>query len=212
MNKLSDIRKEYTKGSLQKENLNSSPFQQFKVWMQEALNAECHEPTAVTLATVDATNMPNCRIVLLKDVGEDGFVFFTNYNSEKGNELAASTMAALNFFWPELERQVRIRGTVEKVSSQKSDAYFASRPRESQLGAWASNQSQPVTDGEELNRNYSELLTQYENQSIPRPQHWGGYIVKPITIEFWQGKTNRLHDRFQYFSENNKWNIRQLAP
>ncbi len=212
MNKLADIRKEYTKGSLHKESLNTSPYQQFKDWMQEAINAGCNEPTAVTLATVDDNGMPNCRIVLLKDVGEDGFVFFTNYNSKKGNELTNSAKAALNFFWPELERQVRIRGTVEKVSPQKSDEYFASRPRESQLGAWASSQSQLVTDGEELNRNYSELLSQYKNLPIPRPQHWGGYIVKPVTIEFWHGKANRMHDRFQYSLENNEWNINQLAP
>lgn len=212
MNELAGIRNEYTKGSLQKESLSNTPFQQFKVWMQEALKAGCTEPTAVTLATVDKTNMPNCRIVLLKDFSEEGFVFFTNYNSEKGNELANSSKAALNFFWPELERQVRIRGIVEKVSDQKSDVYFASRPRESQLGAWASNQSQQVDNSEILNSNYLKLSTQYENQSIPRPKHWGGFIVKPVTIEFWQGKANRMHDRFQYFLESNDWHIRQLAP
>ncbi|MBR8534755.1 pyridoxamine 5'-phosphate oxidase [Carboxylicivirga sediminis] len=212
MNKLADIRKEYTKGYLQKENLKTSPFQQFNDWLQEALIAQCNEPTAVTLATVDKDLMPNCRIVLLKDVHSDGFVFFTNYNSQKGQELSATNKAALNFFWPELERQVRIRGTIKKVPSLKSDEYFQSRPRESQLGAWASNQSQVVDSSQQLTNQFEQLKKQYEDQSIPRPLHWGGYLLEPISIEFWQGKANRMHDRFQYRLEDNNWIIRQLAP
>ncbi|MBS2210621.1 pyridoxamine 5'-phosphate oxidase [Carboxylicivirga mesophila] len=212
MNKLADIRKEYTKGNLHKENLKTSPFQQFNDWLQEALKAKCNEPTAVTLATVDEDLMPNCRIVLLKDVQTDGFVFFTNYNSKKGQELSVTNKAALNFFWPELERQVRIRGTIKKVPSLKSDEYFQSRPRESQLGAWASNQSQVVEDSQQLTNKFEQLKKQYEDQSIPRPAHWGGYILEPISIEFWQGKANRMHDRFQYHLEANSWIIRQLAP
>ncbi len=212
MNKLADIRNEYIKGELHKENLQASPIEQFNTWLHEALEAQCMEPTAVTLATVDEENMPNCRIVLLKDVNPDGFVFFTNYASQKGRELFATNKAALNFFWPELERQVRIRGLIEKVSAQHSDEYFQSRPRESQLGAWASNQSEVVANSDELERNYTQLQSQYDGNTIPRPKHWGGYVVKPISIEFWQGRANRMHHRFQYLKEDGNWTIRQLAP
>ncbi len=212
MNKLADIREHYHKGSLSKEELNVDPFVQFNSWLDEAIKAECNLPTAVTLATVDSDLMPNCRIVLLKEVCDGGFVFFTNYNSDKGQEIKFSGKAALNFFWPELERQVRIRGTVEKVSEGQSDDYFNSRPRESQLGAWASNQSELVDDSEILLTNYSNLEAQYADKEIPRPAHWGGYIVKAESIEFWQGKTNRMHDRYQYVLSGNKWQIKQLAP
>jgi len=212
MSKLADIRNDYNKGSLEKKALNADPFQQFNQWMKEAIHAECNEPTAVTLATVNAEQQPNCRIVLLKDVCDGGFVFFTNYKSEKGLELANTNYAALNFFWPELERQVRIRGTVAKVSEQQSDEYFQSRPRESQLGAWASAQSEVVKDGQELQANYTALEKQYKGKTIPRPIHWGGYIVKAISIEFWQGRANRMHDRYQYTVSDAKWSIKQLAP
>ncbi|MCT4588378.1 MAG: pyridoxamine 5'-phosphate oxidase [Carboxylicivirga sp.] len=212
MNKLADIREHYQKGNLNKDDLNNDPVVQFNNWLNEAIKAECNLPTAVTLATVDADLMPNCRIVLLKDVSDDGFVFFTNYESEKGQEMNHSPKAALNFFWPELERQVRIRGKIEKVSAQQSDDYFQSRPRESQLGAWASNQSSIVQKDDDLLSEYSKLEQHYKDQKIPRPKHWGGYLIKPVTIEFWQGRTNRMHDRFQYYLEKNEWKIRQLAP
>ncbi|MCU4155272.1 pyridoxamine 5'-phosphate oxidase [Carboxylicivirga sp. A043] len=212
MKHLADIRNDYTKGSLNRDDLDLNPFKQFNKWMKEAIDAQCNEPTAVTLATVDEVNMPNCRIVLLKDVCDDGFVFFTNYNSTKGQEMRHKANAALNFFWPELERQVRVRGTIEKVSSHKSDAYFQSRPRESQLGAWASNQSEPLESKAELLSNYSELEQKYQDKKIPRPDHWGGYIVKAYSIEFWQGRSNRMHDRFQYVQKAEKWEINQLAP
>lgn len=212
MKQLADIRNEYTRGILSEKALNSNPFKQFDSWMNEALQAKCNQPTAVTLATVDHENMPNCRIVLLKDVCDGGFVFFTNYNSKKGREMDNDAKAALNFFWPELERQVRIRGTIEMVSSQKSDEYFQSRPRESQLGAWASNQSEIVENSDELATNYLELKSKYEDRVIPRPGHWGGYIVKAVSIEFWQGRENRMHDRFQYYLQGSKWSISQLAP
>ncbi|MCG8581200.1 MAG: pyridoxamine 5'-phosphate oxidase [Bacteroidales bacterium] len=211
MNKLANIREHYHKGTLSRSELHNNPFEQFNSWMDDAIKAQCNMPTAVTLATVGKDGMPNCRIVLLKEVCDGGFVFFTNYNSEKGLELK-NNMAALNFFWPELERQVRIRGIVEKVSSKKSDEYFQSRPRESQLGAWASNQSEVVENYDELLRNYSRLELKYKDDIIPRPVHWGGYIVKALSIEFWQGRDNRMHDRFQYNFENEHWNIRQLAP
>jgi len=211
MNKLADIRKEYNKDQLSKEKLHNDPFQQFDKWMNETLEAQCHEPTSMTLATVDQDQMPNCRIVLLKDV-DDGFVFFTNYDSKKGSELLHTKKAALNFFWPELERQVRIRGIIEKVSAEKSDKYYQSRPRESRLGAWASNQSSIVKNSTELDNNYRQLQEKYSDREIPRPQHWGGYVLKPVSIEFWQGKANRMHDRFQYVLNNNEWIINQLAP
>lgn len=211
MNNLGNIREHYHNGSLSRSELHNNPFEQFNSWMDEAIKAECKQPTAVTLATVSKDGMPNCRIVLLKEVYDGGFVFFTNYNSEKGLELK-NKKAALNFFWPELERQVRIRGTVEKVSSEKSDEYFQSRPRESQLGAWASNQSELVNNSNELLDNYSQLELKYKDDFIPRPAHWGGYIVLAQTIEFWQGRDNRMHDRFQYIYKNDDWTIRQLAP
>jgi len=212
MSRLADIRNEYNKGSLEKEELNKNPFEQFDKWMKEAISAECNEPTAVTLATVNNYLQPNCRIVLLKDVTNNGFVFFTNYNSEKGRELANTRRAALNFFWPELERQVRIKGTVERVSEQKSEEYFQSRPRESQLGAWASSQSEWVEDGKELISNYTALEKQYEGKQIPRPTYWGGYIIKAETIEFWQGRSNRMHDRYQFAKIDDTWEVKQLAP
>ncbi|WP_430814163.1 pyridoxamine 5'-phosphate oxidase [Carboxylicivirga sp. RSCT41] len=212
MNKLANIREHYHKGALKRSELHKDPFEQFNTWMDEAIKAECNLPTAVTLATVSKDGMPNCRIVLLKEVCDGGFVFFTNYNSEKGMELNTSNKAALNFFWTELERQVRIRGTVERVASQKSDEYFQSRPRESQLGAWASDQSEVVNDNQELMEKYSQLELKYKDEMIPRPEHWGGYVVKAQSIEFWQGRANRMHDRFQYKLENDNWTIRQLAP
>lgn len=212
MIKPADIRNEYRKGRIEKEELNANPFEQFNQWMKDAVDAECNEPTAVTLATTDNSLRPNCRIVLLKDVCEGGFVFFTNYNSEKGREAADTNHAALNFFWPELERQVRIRGTVEKVSAQKSDVYFQSRPRESQLGAWASSQSELLESRRKLMADYNTLEKQYEGKKIPRPAHWGGYTVKAQTIEFWQGRAKRMHDRYQYYLNNSEWRIRQLAP
>lgn len=212
MNNLGDIRNEYSNKNLLKDDLNKNPYIVFKQWIDSAIKNKCNEPTATTLATVDQDNMPNCRIVLLKDIRDDGFVFFTNYNSTKGSELAKTNKAALNFFWPEMERQVRIRGIIEKVSSEMSDTYFQSRPRASQIGAWASNQSSIINDGSELSTNYTQLEEKYANKDIPRPKHWGGYIIKPIIIEFWQGKANRMHDRFQYQNINNNWIIQQLAP
>jgi len=212
MNKLADIRNEYIKGCLTRNELNINPFEQFKLWMKEAITAECNEPTAVNLATVNNYLQPNNRIVLLKDVCDDGFVFFTNYNSEKGLELSNTKRAALNFFWPELERQIRIKGIVERVSKDKSDTYFQSRPRESQLSAWVSSQSEPINSSTELLSKYQLLEKQYKDKVIPRPPYWGGYIVKANTIEFWQGRPNRLHDRFQYIKTNQTWQIRQLAP
>lgn len=212
MNKLSDIRAHYNKGYLLRSDLLDDPFRQFDHWMKQAIEAQCLHPTAVTLATVNAQMRPSNRIVLLKEVSNKGFTYFTNYHSQKGHELEESEFACLNFFWGELERQVRISGKVKKVDSAKSDKYFHSRPRESQLGAWASSQSMVVKHDEDLQANYQKLEKQYEGKKIPRPQHWGGYILMPDKIEFWQGRTNRMHDRFLYSLEQNVWKIDQLAP
>lgn len=212
MNKLADIRSEYNKGFLSREQLNDDPIVQFKHWLEEAVESNCLNPTALTLATVDARQRPSNRIVLLKEVNQRGFVFFTNYLSKKGEDLEASEYACLNFFWGELERQVRISGKVKKVSDQLSDDYFHSRPRESQIGALVSPQSQVVPDDDALQVKYKELDKAYAGKTIPRPAHWGGYVVVPDDIEFWQGRANRMHDRYRYTKVGQAWCIDRLAP
>ncbi|MCU4174707.1 pyridoxamine 5'-phosphate oxidase [Carboxylicivirga sp. N1Y90] len=212
MKKLSDIREHYNKGNLLRSELLDDPYLQFDLWMKQAIDSECLHPTAVNLATVDSQLRPSTRIVLLKEVSDEGFVYFTNYKSQKGSELEQSSFACLNFFWAELERQVRISGEVKKVEPAKSDEYFQSRPRESQLGAWASEQSSLVKTSEDLQARYNELEKQYEGKNIPRPEHWGGYVLMPNKIEFWQGRSNRMHDRYLYTLEANTWKIEQLAP
>lgn len=209
---LANIREEFTKGKLHRSDLAKDPIAQFNKWMNEALQAECLHPTAMALATVDADQRPNNRIVLLKEVNEQGFVFFTNYESRKGSELKEQPYACINFFWGELERQVRISGKVKKVSDEQSDAYFQSRPRESRLGALASPQSQKIENGDSLLQNYQNLKTKFEGKTIPRPAHWGGYVLTPDAIEFWQGRASRMHDRFLYSLENNEWTIDRLGP
>lgn len=212
MKKLSDIREHYNKGYLLRSELLDDPYLQFDLWMKQAIDSECLHPTAVNLATVDADLRPSTRIVLLKEVSDEGFVYFTNYNSQKGRELEQSNYACLNFFWAELERQVRISGKVKKVESVKSDEYFHSRPRESQLGAWASAQSSIVHQGEDLQENYRQLEKKHEGKVIPRPEHWGGYVLMADKIEFWQGRSNRMHDRYLYTQHKGAWVIEQLAP
>jgi pyridoxamine 5'-phosphate oxidase len=166
----------------------------------------------MTLSTVTSTGKPSSRIVLLKGYDEEGFVFFTNYSSDKGRQLMQNHFAALLFFWKELERQVRIEGVVSKVSEEESDAYFNSRPVGSRLGAWASPQSQKISDREVLNNELMKFTEQFDQENIPRPAHWGGYRVKPTRIEFWQGRSNRLHDRILYEQDNDNWQISRLAP
>ncbi len=211
MNKLANIRDEYTKNSLERKDINDSPFEQFHKWMNEAIESQCLHPNAMSLATADKEGMPDVRIVLLKDASFKGFTFFTNYLSQKGNELAKNNKACLNFFWGELERQVRISGSIEKIDTHLSDEYFQSRPRESQIGAIVSPQSQVISE-DFLTNKYNELKNTYENQPIPRPEHWGGYILTPHKIEFWQGRTSRLHDRFVYTKQADAWKIDRLAP
>ncbi|MDB9372614.1 pyridoxamine 5'-phosphate oxidase [Nodularia sphaerocarpa] len=210
---LADLRKDYTLEGLSETEIHPNPFIQFKKWFEQALAAQLPEPNAMTLATATPDGQPSARMVLLKDFDERGFVLFTNYNSHKGQELAANPQAALVFWWAELERQVRIVGTVEKISSEQSDSYFEMRPPNSRLGAWASNQSEVIVGREVLERQLQEFQDKYENQEVPRPPHWGGYRIIPREIEFWQGRSSRLHDRLLYTHlDHNNWKIERLSP
>ncbi|MBD2500609.1 pyridoxamine 5'-phosphate oxidase [Anabaena azotica] len=209
---IADLRKDYTLEGLSETEIDPNPFIQFKKWFEQALAAQLPEPNAMTIATTKPDGKPSARMVLLKDFDERGFVFFTNYNSRKGQELAQNPQAALVFWWAELERQVRILGSVEKVSESESDYYFESRPAKSRLGAWASNQSEIITSREILEQRMQELQSKYENQEIPRPPHWGGLRVIPTEIEFWQGRSSRLHDRLLYTLDDGSWKIQRLSP
>lgn len=210
--KLSDIRKEYTIKSLDFNDVSFDPFHQFKVWLDEAIDSEVPEVNAMCLSTLGLNGFPNARIVLLKEM-DHGFVFFTNYESEKGQEIEANPKASLTFFWPELERQVRIMGQIDKVTVQESDIYFHSRPKSSQIGAWTSPQSQVIADRAELNLRLEKMEKRFSNEAIIRPSHWGGYRLLPVKIEFWQGRPSRLHDRICYEKQaDGKWQISRLAP
>jgi pyridoxamine 5'-phosphate oxidase len=209
---IADIRKDYQLKSLSEYEVDQNPFTQFSVWWNEAVQSEIDEVNAMALSTVTSVGKPSSRIVLLKGYDEQGFVFFTNYSSDKGQQLAQNNFAALLFFWKELERQVRIEGVVSKVSEEESDAYFNSRPLGSRLGAWASPQSQKISDREVLNKELTKFTEQFDQENIPRPAHWGGYRVRPNRIEFWQGRSNRLHDRILYEQDNDNWQISRLAP
>ncbi len=210
---IADIRKEYIHHSLDESDVAAHPIKQFDLWWSELLQSKVDEVNAMTLATASADGFPSARIVLLKGYDEQGFVFFTNYNSYKGQQLEENPRACLVFFWKELERQVRVTGLIEKVSAAESDAYFHSRPHSSRIGAWASPQSQVIPNRELLKAKEEELKTAFEGKEIPRPLHWGGYRVRPITVEFWQGRPSRLHDRIQYsLEEDGSWKIERLAP
>jgi pyridoxamine 5'-phosphate oxidase len=214
MNKnIADIRKDYQLKSLLETDIAADPYTQFNRWWEDAVQSEIDEINAMTLATASLTGVPAARIVLLKSVSNDGFVFFTNYNSHKGKELEENPQACLVFFWKELERQVRITGRVEKVSTAESDDYFYSRPAGSRIGAWASPQSQVIASRETIENNILMYETKFGEHEIARPPHWGGYIVIPSVIEFWQGRPNRLHDRMQYSKlQERGWKIERLAP
>ena len=209
---LQNLRQDYLAASLSETEVKSSPISQFKSWFSDAVKAQLYEPNVMTLATADTDGNPSARIVLLKGFDNDGFVFFTNYESQKGKELLDNPKAALVFFWAELERQVRIEGTVTKVSDQISEEYFHSRPVASQIGALASPQSTVIPDRSVLESKVSELNEQYIEKEIPRPLTWGGYLVKPQRIEFWQGRRSRLHDRIVYELVDGSWIINRLAP
>lgn len=214
MNSIADIRTQYSKQSLLETDALPDAVAQFEKWWKEAMRAELTEPNAMTLATVTAGGIPDARIVLLKDLSPDGFTFFTNYESSKGKELDANPHACLVFFWKELERQVRITGAVEKISKEKSEVYFYSRPIGSQVGAIVSRQSEVIKNRDVLEKKVIELqATAKAGKAINKPDYWGGYIVKPTKIEFWQGRPNRLHDRLQYtLQPNENWNIERLSP
>lgn len=210
---IAGIRKDYQMQSLLETGVADDPFVQFDSWWDDAVKSELNEINAMTLATASATGMPSARIVLLKSVSEAGFVFFTNYNSQKGKELLENPRACLVFFWKELERQIRITGMVQKVSVEESDEYFNSRPEGSRIGAWASPQSSVIESREIIEINIANYARQFAKGEIARPPHWGGYIVIPAVIEFWQGRPNRLHDRIQYSKiTDGSWKIERLAP
>ena len=209
---LAHIRREYSREELSEKNVDADPFVQFEHWMNEAIAAELPEPTAMCLSTADAKGRPSSRMVLLKGYDTEGFVFFTNYNSHKGRELAENPHAALNFFWPELERQVRISGSVAKVSAEESDEYFKTRPFTSRVGAWASDQSERLDSKMTLAAKAAKLLLKYASGNVPRPPHWGGYRLTPDQIEFWQGRPSRLHDRIVYILIEGLWQTARLSP
>ncbi|MEX3930762.1 pyridoxamine 5'-phosphate oxidase [Paraburkholderia phymatum] len=213
MSTLADLRKNYSLGSLDIADVDPNPFHQFDKWFKQAVDAQLPEPNTMTLATVDARGRPSARIVLIKGVDERGFVFFTNYESRKGRELAKNPHASLLFYWIELERQVRIEGTVVKTSDAESDAYYASRPLGSRIGAWASDQSKVIESRALLEAREREFSAQY-GENPPRPPHWGGYRLIPDAIEFWQGRPSRLHDRLLYTRSSGgaDWTIARLSP
>jgi pyridoxamine 5'-phosphate oxidase len=207
------LREEYTRAGLKESDTDPNPIEQFRAWFDEALAANLHEPNAMTLATATPEGRPSARVVLLKGFDERGFVFYTNYEGRKSGELEANPRCALDFYWGELERQVRIEGRAGRIPDGESDAYFTGRPRGSQLGAWVSEQSRPVADRGVLERRLRELEAEYEGREVPRPPFWGGYRVEPEVIEFWQGRENRLHDRLVYRrSGNGGWRRERLQP
>lgn len=208
---LQSSRIQYDKGILAENHLLEDPILQFGAWMEEAISAGVAEPNAMDLSTV-RNGKPSSRIVLLKGVDERGFLFYTNYDSRKGNDIISNPYASLNFFWQIQARQVRVEGELEKLSPEESDAYFASRPRESRLGAWASVQSAVIPSREVLEDELKRLEIFYEGKDIPRPPHWGGFVLKPTHIEFWQGRPNRLHDRFLYEKGPVGWMVFRLSP
>ncbi|WP_310397863.1 pyridoxamine 5'-phosphate oxidase [Hymenobacter sp.] len=211
---LADLRKTYAQRTLAEADVLPNAMQQFRAWLDEAIAAQLDEPTAFTLSTVAASGQPSARVVLLKGLPDDaGFLFYTNYDSRKGQELAGQPLAAVSFFWPGLERQVRAEGRVEKAPEALSTAYFQSRPRSSQVGAWASPQSQVIGSREELEAREADVADRFGAQDpLPRPPHWGGYVLRPHRLEFWQGRPSRLHDRIVYELEGGGWRRSRLAP
>lgn len=212
MTNLSHLRFDYNKSGLTETDLLADPVEMFRQWLKESMTSNINEPYAMTLATATPDGKPSARIVLLRHVDQAGFQFFTNYHSRKGHDLAENQQAALLFFWPELERQVRIEGVITRTDDKTSDTYFAQRPRESQIAAVASAQSDVIANRQVLEDQVAQLTAQLEGKPVPRPPHWGGYTLKPDSIEFWQGRTSRLHDRLRYRRENNNWIIERLSP
>lgn len=210
---LSQLRQEYSKHELDVHMIQKNPVNQFSLWFAEAMEAQVPEPNAFTLSTLGQDGYPAGRVLLLKEISQQSFVFYTNYQSNKGLELHKSPKASMTFLWLELQRQIRIKGDVSKIDRNISETYFQSRPKESQLGAWVSPQSQVIPDRKYLDKKYSDLEIEYKNTDIlPLPDFWGGYVLQPVEIEFWQGRTGRLHDRIRYSLSGNEWIIDRLAP
>lgn len=211
-NYINNLRHDFSKESLDEKDVHHNPINQFSKWFNEAVDAKVNEPNAMTVCTATIDAKPSARIVLLRNFDDNGFVFYTNYKSRKGEEIASNPNAALLFFWPELERQVRIEGVLTKQSAADSDVYFNSRPRSSKLGAWTSPQSKVISSRKVLDEAYEKLAKKFPDENVPRPEHWGGFILKPEAIEFWQGRPSRLHDRLLYSLENGDWKVARLAP
>lgn len=209
---ISAIRKEYLITQLNEDDVQNDPLKQFEQWLNEAVESNVNEPTAMTLATSTFEGKPSARVVLLKGVSPEGFSFFTNYDSKKGKQILQNPYGALVFFWPELERQVRIEGKVAKLTDKQSDEYFKTRPEGSKIGAWASPQSQVIPNRKYLENLKSDFHEEFSKRTIKRPPNWGGYVLAPTCIEFWQGRADRLHDRIQYTLTNGVWTIERLAP
>ncbi len=212
MDELSRMRQEYRTGSLNEADLATNPFDLFRVWLKMAITAGLSEPNAMTVASATPDGKPSARVVLLKEFTHKGFVFYTNYMSRKGRELLANPFTAAVFDWHDIERQVRIEGLVEKVEEEESDAYFNVRPDDAKIGAWASPQSSIVKGREELEALEKRYTTQFAGSEVPRPPHWGGFVIRPTMMEFWQGRPNRMHDRIAYYKADNGWDMKRLAP
>lgn len=206
------LREDYSQSSLDENDVDKDPISQFKSWLNESIQTKLPEPNAMTLATVDEDHKPHSRIVLLKGIENGKFIFYTNYNSSKGKEMDGNPNVSLCFLWKELERQVRIDGMVQRMSREESEEYFKTRPTKSQIGALASDQSQEIESRSVLEKRFEELHTQYATGNIPMPESWGGYKVEPNSIEFWQGRRSRLHDRIKYEKTETNWTIKRLAP
>jgi pyridoxamine 5'-phosphate oxidase len=205
------LRHDFTMGVLDEKDVDTSPFVQFGKWFEQALSSQVNEPNAMMLATVGKDQKPSARVLLLRNFSEKGFVFYTNYHSHKGVQTTENPCAAMTFFWPELQRQVRIEGSLVKQSPEDSDLYFAARPRESKIGAWVSPQSQVIADRKALDEKFAEMEKKF-GEEVPRPAHWGGYVLQPESIEFWQGRAGRLHDRIRYRKTEEGWKAERLAP
>jgi pyridoxamine 5'-phosphate oxidase len=212
-NYINSIRRDFAGKPLNEDDLPQDPYQVFEIWFEQAVQSQILDPYAMIVSTVGKSLVPSTRVVYMRDISLNGLVFYTNYNSQKGKDLEQNPYISVLFFWGELERQVRIEGKVEKLAPEKSDAYFASRPRESCIGAWASSQSNKIKSRAELEQKVKEIEEKFKETAIPRPQNWGGYLIKPFSFEFWQGRPNRLHDRIKYnLNPSEEWEISRLSP
>ncbi len=210
--KYDKIRNEHRQKPFAKKDVDKDPFKQFSKWMDIAINSGIKEPTAMSLSTVNKNLQPSSRMVLLKEIKNDGFIFYTNYESKKGHEISKNHYGSLLFYWPELEKQIRIEGRIEKTSEEISEEYYLTRSAKRRIGAWASPQSKEIPNRQFLEEKQAEYVKQFEGDSPKRPENWGGYILTPYIIEFWQGRPNRLHDRLEFYLDDNEWKIRRLAP